>query len=460
MWAKIGAAVVNNMLEGIANNTEIGQETIRTIERAKKIKLFFLFGMVFTIVLAFLLVVILIIGLLEGNSNNSDYRSVYSTYGYCDSINVNGTLYSLEDYVAGVVEHEAYTSEGEEALKAQAVAARTYAINYTGGCQRAIGNSQASQTFSHNPGEKAKNAAQSTAGEILFYDNNIFSAMYDSFCYADKDCPDSVKNADGSYTVTYKKMPKGESHKITLNDSSLYGRIVPGGGHASGMSQLVSYQLAKNGMTYDQILKYFYSDGVEIVSILPGESGNPESQPGEVHLDAGKGYISTYTNVKNGNTYKNYKQCQFGVSWICQSGCLLTSISVIIEPHNSKITPYYLWEKHRDKEGAVYPNNYFSLYYGKGRYERTSERVSKNKEKLINHLSKGKTAILLLSKDNNCSHINGIKWTGSTHYIAVLDYNSSNNKIYISNPGTVNPLKNGWIDIDAFDCAQITYYVY
>lgn len=155
-----------------------------------------------------------------------------------------------------------------EALKAQAVAARTYVLNYTDYCTQTIPNSTNAQTFTRDINDRAREAATSTAGEILVYDGNIFSAQYDSFCYDDNDCPDATRNSDGTYSVTYTKVPNGERHTITLSDSDQYNRITHGQGHAHGMSQLLSYQLAKEGKSYEEILSYFYSDGVEISLVL------------------------------------------------------------------------------------------------------------------------------------------------------------------------------------------------
>lgn len=188
-----------------------------------------------------------------------------------------GTM-DLEEYVAGVVAHEAYQDGGLEALKAQAIAARTYALNYTAGCTKPIENSTNAQTFHDIEYVKKQaplslKAANETAGMVLTYNGKYFSAQYDSFCYADSDCPDATRNADGTYSVTYKKLPKGETHKVTLSDSSQYSRITTGQGHANGMSQLVSYQMAKQGKKYDEILKFFYSNGVQITQMGLGVAG-------------------------------------------------------------------------------------------------------------------------------------------------------------------------------------------
>ena len=230
-------------------------------------------------VLLIMAFVVIMCAVIAGNSKGVSGASISylnNIYEECESItvkdrdgNIIGT-YSLEEYVAGVVEAEGYTGEGIEALKAQAVAARTYAIYKTSTCSSPITASQGVQEFEKNPDlitANAKEAVAATEGEVLTYNGEIFMSEYDSLCYNDSRCPDAVKTKTGdSYTltVTYTKQPNNETHKITLSDSFYDGWIVEGYGHARGMSQLVSYQMAKEGMTYDEILKYFYSDGVEI----------------------------------------------------------------------------------------------------------------------------------------------------------------------------------------------------
>lgn len=211
----------------------------------------------------------------SGSSGGSGTITYVEGYEACESITVEGSgTYPLEDYVAGVIEHEAYKDENIEALKAQAVAARTYAIYKTNNCTTSIENSQFSQTFSETPSDIAKSAATATSGQVLTYNDQVFLSEYDSFCYEDGRCPDSTKNEDGTYTVTYTRQPNNETHKITLSQEKQYGRIVIAAGHAHGMSQLVSYQMASEGKKYDEILKFFYSDGVKISAISETAASN------------------------------------------------------------------------------------------------------------------------------------------------------------------------------------------
>jgi stage II sporulation protein D len=78
----------------------------------------------------------------------------------------------LEDYVAGVVAGEMPASFPAEALKAQAVAARSYALTRKIEAQAAgrdwdIGTGVLAQVFAHAPGAAARRAAAATEGEVL-----------------------------------------------------------------------------------------------------------------------------------------------------------------------------------------------------------------------------------------------------------------------------------------------------
>lgn len=492
----------NGLFKGLGStNSDDGrslpEEAQRKLERAKKIKLIIdtapVWGPVLGIVLVVFAVIIMCAGIFGGGSGSSgNYAYLGSKYSNCaNGIVVEGKLYDFEEYIAGVVQHEAYTSEGSEALKAQAIAARSYALVYTNGCERAIGNSQASQTFDPNPSNAARLAAQDTKGLVLTYAGEVMSAMYDSFCYNDKDCPDAVRNADGSYTVSYTRIPSGEKHKITLSDSSQYGRIVPGGGHAKGMSQLVSYQLAKNGMTYEQILKYFYADSVQIMSIY--QTGNSEIGGGTENQSIGAGYTTTYINSKTGKTYRNYKQNAFsasdfsesdfpsnsayqsagyfkrldiagtGAAWLKKVGCGVTSVAIVHSADDTKYTPQYLYGHQRYVDGAASLSK--CLNYAKkpgvDYKDIPGTRVKNMKQELINHFNNGGTAIFYIAAADGNNYIAGTRWTKTTHFFAILDYDATNNTIYVSDPASYNrKYRMGWQNLDDFDNVEVAYIIY
>jgi len=195
------------------------------------------------------------------------YSGISYAYENCESIKVEGHdgLLSLEDYVMGVVSDEAYANQGMEALKAQAVAARTYAIIRTNYCQNTIKNSSQDQNFTTNVNDRARQAVLETQGLVLTYDGSLFSTEYDSF-YKGGDFSCNSETC----SVTYSKKPNGETHVVEVPSS---WKNMMSGGHGRGMSQIASYHLASIGYEFDEILEYFYSDGVELSRLEPITSG-------------------------------------------------------------------------------------------------------------------------------------------------------------------------------------------
>jgi stage II sporulation protein D len=95
---------------------------------------------------------------------------------------------NLEHYVASVVSGEMYSDWPEAALRAQAVAARTYALwrmNQKGKKEEwDLTAGQESQMYPGLSGEIAvtRKAAQDTFGVVLTYEGKIFAAYYHSTC--------------------------------------------------------------------------------------------------------------------------------------------------------------------------------------------------------------------------------------------------------------------------------------
>ena len=232
-------------------------------------------------------------GKIKFNINTNQSNISYSENTYlqkvnndCKTIVVDNQVYSLEDYVKGVVSAEAYTGEGIEALKAQAIAARTFAIKRTDNCTSSIENSSVTQNFTSNFVDSAVEATEATKGLVLTYNSKLIMAQYDSFYTGgDYDCDDN------GCSVTYTKLPNNETHKVTVSND--YKRYIAGG-HGRGMSQVASYQLAKEGKKFDYILNYFYSPDVQISS-LNGSGGYTSG------LSAGANGFTRRTGVPNSN---------------------------------------------------------------------------------------------------------------------------------------------------------------
>jgi len=122
----------------------------------------------------------------------------------------NETL-DLEDYVIGVVAGEMPALFEEEALKAQAIASRTYAINYLKSNSSISGtiNNQvyATQEEMKNKWKenydkyynKIKNAVEATKGQIMYYNNEPIKAYYYSMSNGYTESSLNVFNEQNDY---------------------------------------------------------------------------------------------------------------------------------------------------------------------------------------------------------------------------------------------------------------------
>lgn len=107
---------------------------------------------------------------------------------------------NMEDYIASVVSKEMSPSFGKEALKAQAVCARTYAVRYKGK-HKAYGfdlcTSTDCQAYGGVASESAQSiaAAQETAGMVMKYNGSPIEAVYSA---TSGGWTEDVKNVWGS----------------------------------------------------------------------------------------------------------------------------------------------------------------------------------------------------------------------------------------------------------------------
>lgn len=231
-----------------------------------------------------------------------------------DGTTVDGVKVNFEDYVAGVVKHEigfvsdsSYGNKYDEAIKALAIAARTYAYYVTDGCKSSISNNNGQQTFSEIDlsSDKDKKIADlvSQVPGIMLKDStgSLLLTQYDSFCFSSLnnntyhmfqgniDIPvtwTNKMNILGMGTNQYKTRD-GNMHTsgwIRLNcpcDNSKHGNNIDennkactieengsikylDGGHGNGMSQYGALYLSEEqNLKYDEILKRFYGDDIQ-----------------------------------------------------------------------------------------------------------------------------------------------------------------------------------------------------
>ncbi|MFF5993892.1 stage II sporulation protein D [Lysinibacillus sp. KU-BSD001] len=227
---------------------------------------------------------------------------------------------ALEQYLIGVVAGEMPASFHPEALKAQAIAARTYAMHQTSFGTTPIKQTTAHQVFKEERDpkyeEKLKEAVTATKNQILTYNDEPITAMFHA---ASNGQTESAQNYSGStvaylttvstpeeytdtqtFTLTQLNdklqttltLAQLQQAEITRNNTKRVETITIGGktwngrkfrellnlkstdftitvntditiatkgyGHGVGMSQYGANELAQTGKTAEQILAHYY----------------------------------------------------------------------------------------------------------------------------------------------------------------------------------------------------------
>ncbi len=168
--------------------------------------------------------------------------------------NIQGTLtvvnsLPLEEYLMGVVPSEMPPKWNMEAHKAQAIAARSYALanlNKRGSKGYDLKDTPHDQAYGGASSEtpQTTRAVLSTRGEVLTYDNKIIPAYYHA---------SSGGKTNSAGEVWMKDLPYIQS----VNG---YDWGIKKKGHGVGMSQYGANNLANKGFSARQILSYFYKD--------------------------------------------------------------------------------------------------------------------------------------------------------------------------------------------------------
>lgn len=154
---------------------------------------------------------------------------------------------SLEEYLKGVVPSEMPSSWEMEALKAQAIAARSFALANLGK-QSKYGYDLKDNTEDQAYGgassetDRTNRAVDETVGLVLTYDMKIISAYYSA-------------SAGGMTNTNAWGGNAPYLHSVFSFDEEVGKK-----GHGIGMSQHGANNLAKQGYNAYQILQYFYQN--------------------------------------------------------------------------------------------------------------------------------------------------------------------------------------------------------
>lgn len=182
--------------------------------------------------------------------------------GTIEIVNIDGDLtvindVGIEDYVKGVTPSEMPSSWNIEALKAQAIAVRSYAIANLGkhaskgfdlldNTQDQVYNGVLAETCA------ATKAVEETEGLVLTFNNKIISTMYSA---------SAGGYTKSAYEVWGSDVPYLQSVKSFDDETGKRG-------HGVGMSQYGAKNLADMGYNAYQILAYFYT-GAHFAKLNP-----------------------------------------------------------------------------------------------------------------------------------------------------------------------------------------------
>lgn len=172
----------------------------------------------------------------------------------------------LDDYLRGVVPAEIGAGAPLEALKAQAVAARCYAARTVRSPRHRnadadICTTTHCQVWRAQTYPRTDDAVNATAGMVAYVEGRIIDAVYFACCDG------TTKNSEDVWRSALSYL---RAVPCTLKNQEQYG-------HGVGMCQRGAIQMARQGASYADILRHYYT-GVSVEPGLPAE-GSPAPIP-------------------------------------------------------------------------------------------------------------------------------------------------------------------------------------
>jgi hypothetical protein len=196
-------------------------------------------------------------------------------------VNLNGYtgLMNLDEFIAGVVSLEMGDGFPYESLKAQAVAARAYALARL----RERGQANGGQAYTSTLGSRSRAAALNSSGVALTYNSAYITAFFSARCNGDftLDSEDGLSGLEtcavgglvGGQAIPYCRKAPCSGHVNCAQtseqccDVTVDGRAQYLYGHGVGLCQRGAQQLAgRDGLNWRQIVNRYYT----AVTTLPG----------------------------------------------------------------------------------------------------------------------------------------------------------------------------------------------
>jgi len=210
-----------------------------------------------------------VLGLCACGPEGGDIGWLRSPLSAMCTVNVTGSgVKQVEtDYLPHVVACENGGAD-TEALKAQAVAARSfmyYKIKTDGG---SICDGQSCQVYSCSaqPSQKHYDAVSATAGQVLAYSGVVICAFYVAGAKpSTPTCQALSSDPDGTNTETYVTYNEGKSGNDLIQ--STLGWVDPANKYNRGCkSQNGAHCLSLKGKKYPEILRFYYGADIQLVT--------------------------------------------------------------------------------------------------------------------------------------------------------------------------------------------------
>ncbi len=269
------------------------------------------------VVAAVIALLLIIIFAILGNEivNQSQYTSLngYSYYSKAEEytcetytvLNSSGEVLdsgvTLEDFVTvSLYSEAAQFDESIEFLKAQAVAIRTTILHHNGKTLSDSDSSNDCEVYPQlaydaedkvaalNDGSIYKEAVNSTRGLVLIENENITNAFFSALCYHGRtDAGDYLIGYGTEFfsDLQYQEIPAEFLDSQSVASSYIDDNNYCKNNHDYGMSQHGGNYLASTGMSFKEILEFYYGE-LEIMSLYVGGSYNNYTTSTAIGIDA------------------------------------------------------------------------------------------------------------------------------------------------------------------------------
>ena len=155
----------------------------------------------------------------------------------------------IEEYLRGVVPSEMYESANLEALKAQAICARTYAYYRRNSVLSDTTNHQSFHVGKIGKNPRSDEAIAATKGQVLTYGGKLVNCFY---CASNR----GVTKRSGDVWSTH--YPYYVAKTDEWDEAARQERAVTSFGHGIGLSQHGAMWAAHHGVSCEKILAFYY----------------------------------------------------------------------------------------------------------------------------------------------------------------------------------------------------------